>query len=48
MTEVVFAEAQVGPQGVSSDTNKLTAIMDWPIPEDALHLEGFLGLMSYF
>ena len=48
MTEAVFAGAQVGPQGVSPDSNKLTAIVDWPIPQDASHLEGFLGLTSYF
>src|ERR1700678_2297869 len=48
MTEAVFAGAQVGPQGVSPDSAKLTAIVDWPIPEDASHLEGFLGLTSYF
>ena len=48
MTEAVFAGAKVGPQGVSPDTGKLTAIVDWPIPEDASHLEGFLGLTSYF
>jgi len=48
MTEAVFAGAQVGPQGVSPDSNKLTAIVNWPIPGDASHLEGFLGLTSYF
>jgi hypothetical protein len=48
MTEAVFAGAQVGPQGVSPDSNKLTAIVNWPIPVDASHLEGFLGLTSYF
>jgi hypothetical protein len=48
MTEAVFAGAQVGPQGVSPDSAKLTAIIDWPIPEDVSHLEGFLGLTSYF
>jgi hypothetical protein len=48
MTEAVFAGAQVGPQGVGPDSSKLTAIVDWPIPEDASHLEGFLGLTSYF
>jgi hypothetical protein len=48
MTEAVFAGAQVGPKGVSPDSSKLTAIVDWPIPEDASHLEGFLGLTSYF
>ena len=48
MMEAVFAGAQVGPQGVSPDSSKLMAIVDWPVPEDALHLEGFLGLTSYF
>ena len=48
MMEAVFANAQVGPQGVSPDATKLTAIVDWSIPEDASHLEGFLGLTSYF
>ena len=48
MTEAVFAGAQVGPQGVSPDSTKLTAIVNWPVPEDASHLEGFLGLTSYF
>ena len=45
--EAVFAGAQVGPQGVSPDSSKLTAIVNWPTPEDASHLEGFLGLTSY-
>lgn len=48
MTEAVFAGALVGPSGVTPDTAKLTAIVDWPIPADASHLEGFLGLTSYF
>ena len=48
MMEAVFAGVQVGPQGVSPDSAKLTAIIDWPIPKDASHLEGFLGLTSYF
>ena len=48
MTEAVFAGAQVGPQGVSPDSGKLTAIVNWPVPDDASHLEGFLGLTSYF
>ena len=46
--EAVFAGAQVGPEGVSLDATKLTAIVDWPIPINASHLEGFLGLTSYF
>jgi hypothetical protein len=48
MMSAVFAGAQVGPQGASLDSTKLTAIVDWPVPNDASHLENFLGLTSYF
>ena len=48
MTEAVFAGATVGPDGVKPDTAKLTAIVNWPRPQDASHLEGFLGLAGYF
>ena len=47
MTEAVFAGARVGPGGVSPDSSKLTAVVNWKIPEDASHLEGFLGLTAY-
>jgi len=48
MSEAVFAGARVGVEGVSPDPTKLTAIVNWPTPADASHLEGFLGLTSYF
>lgn len=48
VTEAVFSGVQVGPQGVTPDMAKLTAIIDWPIPKDMSHLEGFLGLTSHF
>ncbi|KAL1946364.1 hypothetical protein VTO73DRAFT_15491 [Trametes versicolor] len=48
MTETVFAGASVGPQGVAPDTAKLTAVVDWKRPEDALNLGSFLGLTSHF
>jgi hypothetical protein len=48
MTEAVFAGATVGPDGVKPDTAKLTAIVNWPQPQDVSHLEGFLGLSGYF
>jgi hypothetical protein len=48
MTEAVFTGAMVGPDGVKPDTAKLTAIVNWPQPQDASHLEGFLGLSGYF
>jgi hypothetical protein len=48
MMEAVFAGATVGTNGVKPDTAKLTAIVEWPTPQDASHLEGFLGLSGYF
>ena len=48
MGEAIFAGAQVEPEGVSPDAMKLAVIVDWPIPVNTSHLEGFLGLTSYF
>ena len=48
MTTMVFAGASVGPKGVQPDLSKLTAIVNWKIPEDALALVGFLGLTGWF
>ena len=48
MSKAVFTGTQVGPDGVSPDTTKLTASVEWLIPSDASHLEGFLCLTSYF
>ena len=48
MTKMVFAGATVGPLGVQPDLSKLTAIVNWKIPDDALTLAGFLGLNGWF
>lgn len=48
MTTMVFAGASVGPKGVQPDLGKLTAIVNWKVPEDALALVGFLGLTGWF
>ena len=48
VTEAVFMGATVGPDGVSPDSAKLTAIVSWPQPEDMSHLKGFLGLIRHF
>jgi len=48
MTETTFAGATVGPQGVQPDTAKLTAVVNWTQPNDALNLASFLGLTGHF
>ena len=48
MTEAVFSGAHFGPGGVSPDSSKLTAVVNWKVPKDASHLEGFLSLTAYF
>jgi hypothetical protein len=48
MTEVIFAGAWVGPDGVKPDATKLTAVVDWRQPMDLLGLLRFLGLTGYF
>ena len=48
MTTMVFAGATVGPNSVQPDLSKLTAIINWKTPEDALSLVGFLGLTGRF
>ena len=47
MASMVFAGASVGPKGVQPDLSKLTAIVNWKIPEDTLALVGFLGLTGW-
>lgn len=48
MTEMVFAGATIGPNGVQPDLKKLTAIVNWKTPENAANLAGFLGLTGWF
>lgn len=48
VTETVFAGATVGPKGVTPDLAKLTAIVDWEQPLNALILASFLGVTGYF
>jgi len=48
MTEMIFAGARVGPDGVQVDATKLTAVVDWRQPPHLLNLSSFLGLTGYF
>ena len=48
MTTAEFAGATVGPNGVQPDLSKLTAIVNWKTPANALNLSSFLGLTGWF
>ena len=48
MTETTFAGATVGPNGIQPDLAKLTAVIKWAQPSNALNLTSFLGLMGHF
>jgi hypothetical protein len=48
MTEAIFVGGRVGPNGVLPDLTKLTAIVDWAKPQNALNLSSFLGLTGHF
>jgi transposase InsO family protein len=47
-TEVLFAGAMVGSQGIRPNLDKVGAVVKWPIPETVQQLMGFLGLTNYF
>ena len=48
ITKGVFTGAKVGPNGVTSDPAKLTAIVNWKQPADALNLSSFLSITGHF
>ncbi|OBZ74276.1 hypothetical protein A0H81_05598 [Grifola frondosa] len=48
MTEAIFAGANVGPKGVMPDLAKLTTVVNWEQPDNALNVVSFLGLTSHF
>ena len=47
-TNVLFAGAMVGPQGIRPNLDKVGAVINWPAPETVQQLMGFLGLTNYF
>ena len=48
MAEVVFAGERVGKQGIRPDLAKLTAVINWGVPQDLLNLNAFTCLTGYF
>jgi hypothetical protein len=48
MAEVVFTGECFGKQGIRPDLVKLTAVINWGIPQDLLNLNSFTCLTGYF
>jgi hypothetical protein len=47
-TDVLFAGAMVGSNGIKPNLDKVAAVTNWPVPQDVQDLMGFLGLTNYF
>jgi hypothetical protein len=47
-TDVLFAGAMVGPNGLKPNLDKVGAVVNWPAPETVSDLMGFLGLTNFF
>jgi len=47
-TDVLFAGAMVGPDGIKPNLDKVATVANWPISNDVQDLMGFLGLTNYF
>jgi len=46
--EIKFLGHLVSAEGVSTDSSKVKAVRDWPVPEDLHEVRSFLGLTSYY
>ena len=46
--EVKYLGHVVSEQGVKTDPEKISAVQNWPIPENKTQLRSFLGLCTYY
>lgn len=45
---IQFLAHVVSQDGVIVDSDKIQAVLNWPLPGDAKELRGFLGLIGYY
>ena len=46
-TEVLFLGHKVSAQGIEANPDKISCILDWPVPRSAKEMCSFLGLVRY-
>lgn len=46
--EVRFLGHQVSAQGIGTDPDKISAVKQWPVPNNVKELRSFLGFCSYY
>ena len=48
LKEVTFLAHIVNCQGISMDTEKVKAVLEWPRPTNVMEIRSFLGLAGYY
>ena len=46
--EVIYLGHKVSKQGIQTDPAKISAVKDWPTPENVHEVRSFMGLCSYY
>ena len=46
--EVGFLRVVIGPEGIKMEEEKITGVLEWPMPKSVKDIQKFLGLANYY